>query len=221
MPENRYFIDQNLFKNQTLQIPKNELKHLQVMRKKTGDFIEIVNGRNQLAQATLVSSEMASIDSVETAPPPSIEIVLALGFLRPKNLYWVIEKGTELGASSFWLFPTKKSEKKALTKTQHTRLQNLIISAVKQCGRLDLPSICFPPPLSKWKKPSIPLFYGDLGSKKRLTKCDSAIVAIGPESGFTKEELNILKALGGTPISLSSFTLRAETAAICALSKIL
>ena len=218
MPENRYFIDQPLKQGESLQIPKEELKHLRVMRKQPGDSIELVNGRNQLAQATLTDLETATLTAVHQTAP-SREIILALGLLRPKNLDWVIEKGTELGATSFWLFPAQKSEKKGLSENQQSRLRHLTISALKQCGRLDLPSIILKPTLSDWDPLPIPLFYGDLEATTPFAPKGSVIIAIGPESGFTSHELQTLLSLGGTSIRLSSNTLRAETAAICALSK--
>ena len=220
MPENRYFIDHELDQGDTLTLPKEELAHLRVMRKLPGDAIELVNGRNLLAVATLLTAETAQITSVTTQDPPKRQIILAQALLRPKNLDLVIEKGTELGATEFWLFPGEKGEKKELSDNQRSRLRHLTISALKQCGRLDLPSIVEKPPLTSWDIPSIPLLYGDPSSKTPLLASGPVAVVIGPESGFSQAEITHLEELGAQGILLSSNTLRAETAALCAISKL-
>lgn len=221
MPENRYFLDQKIDQGDTVTLPKEEQKHLRVMRKEPGDTIELVNGKNLLAQATLLTPETAQVTSITTQDPPKRQIILAQALLRPKNLDLVIEKGTELGATAFWLFPGEKSEKKELSENQKNRLTHLTISALKQCGRLDLPTIVEKPPLTEWDPPSLPLLYGSLTSQNTLSKPGSVIFAVGPESGFMQNELKILEKLGARDITLNPNTLRAETAALCALSKLI
>lgn len=163
------------------------------------------------------------LEEVTLAPPPPFQIILSLAFLKPKNLDLVLEKGTELGATAFYLFPADKSEKKSLSETQLQRLRYLTISALKQCGRLDLPRIEIHPPLKSWIPPHGTAYFGDLSSEAPpLTPTPSdQMVFIGPEGGFSKNEedtlRNHLKAKG---IRLNPNILRAETAAICALSQL-
>lgn len=223
MPENRFFLDSPFKKGDTAQLTSHdELHHLKVMRKEPGDTLELVNGQNQLAIATLGSLEKRSvhltINEVKTAPPPSRQLILAQGLLRPKNLDLVIEKGTELGATAFWLFPAHRSEKETLTPNQLERLLHLTISALKQSGRLDLPTIELLPPLEKWPQKPPNAYFGDLNSSSPLilTPKDTTLI-IGPEKGFSKEEEAHLRTVA-TGIRLNPNILRAETAAIAALS---
>src|SRR5258708_13297326 len=87
------------------------------------------------------------IDSVLQDKESVKQIILAQGLPRMNHLEWIVEKGTELGVSAFWLFPGLLSEKVALSDNQHTRLQHLILAATNQCGRLTLPELVLNPPL--------------------------------------------------------------------------
>ncbi|NGX38032.1 MAG: Ribosomal RNA small subunit methyltransferase E [Chlamydiae bacterium] len=215
MPENRFFLDAPFQKGLTLDLPQEELHHLRVMRIHPNDTFDLVNGQNQLATVRLEKGTSVVLLEVITKPPPKHQLILAQAFLRPKNLEFVIEKGTELGATAFWLFPASRSEKGS---PKLARLRQLTISALKQCGRLDLPQIKIFPDLPK------PLpgtaFFGNPGSKTLLSPSSTdTTLFIGPEKGFSPEEENHLhKALKAKGIRLNPHILRAETAALCGLS---
>ncbi len=224
MPENRFFQDTPLQKGQTTSLQEEELRHLKVMRCKEGDVIELVNGQNLLAKAQITNLSKSSVSlhliEVKTKPTPTKQVILAQSYLRPKNLDLVIEKGTELGATAFLLFPGDRSEKTSLSQNQLHRLRHLTISALKQCGRLDLPKIEQMPPLADWPTPPPgDLFFGDLTSSTPLTPTSHTTLFIGPEKGFSPEEENILhNTFHAKGIRLNPNILRAETAALCALS---
>ncbi len=234
MPHNRYYVDSPLQKQTAAILDGDEYHHLaRVTRAKSGDPVELVNGRGQLAQATVctLSKRQAElkIDQVIEKPRQKAPLVLAQALTRMNHLEWIIEKGTELDASAFWLFPGLLSDKEDLSETQTTRLKNLAVSAMKQCGRLDLPSIEIKPPLLKWALPEATLLFGstavdapylwDLALKKPVAS--PIIVFIGPESGFDQREIHFLQhMLQAKGIRLNSNILRTETAAITALSLI-
>lgn len=220
MPEKRFYLDSPLEKGNRVFLKGDEFHHLKVMRIQEREEIELVNGKNQLgiAQVDQLTKREASLTvlEVENHPAPKRQKVLIQAYLRPKNLDLVLEKGTELGATAFWLFPGQLSEKKNLSLE---RLRNLTIAAMKQCGRLDLPFIEVKPPLLSWSTPPPQsAFFGDLRATTYLshTSIDS-YVFIGPEKGFSPEEEHLLRswAMG---VRLHENILRAETAALCALS---
>ncbi|NGX48225.1 MAG: Ribosomal RNA small subunit methyltransferase E [Chlamydiae bacterium] len=223
MPENRFFLDQPFEKDLTAKITGDELKHLRVMRREMGDTIELVNGRNQLAHAKITSLDKDAatliLSEITTNPPPKQQLILAQALLKPKNLDFVIEKGTELGATAFWLFPGQRSEKKSLSPTQIQRCRHLAISALKQCGRLDLPEIREMPPLADWVEfPPGELFFGNLNSKNIFTPPEGdSTLFVGPEKGFSQEEEDLLSK-HAKGVRLHPYVLRAETAALCFLS---
>lgn len=227
MPENRFFLPEPFEKEKTALLTGDEFHHLtRVMRRTVGDCIEVVNGQNQLglAQILTVEKKQATLlfqEITEKAPPPH-QLILAQALTRPQNLDLIIEKGTELGATAFYLFPGLKSEKKELSLNQKNRLTALTISALKQCGRLDLPPILEKPPLLQWKQPPGHLLYGSLHPEAPYFTPLSGrdrLLFIGPEKGFTPEEEHFLSnKLHAKGIRFNPHILRAETAAICALS---
>ena len=136
----RYYCNQSLVVNSTLDITNEEKKHLKsVMRTKKGDQIEIVNGRGSLAIG--VYDNTITIKDVTHEQPPSIKKNLALGLSEPKHLELIIEKGTELGIDEFLIFPSNKSKYKVLSNNKIERLNKILISSLKQSKRLHLPKI--------------------------------------------------------------------------------
>lgn len=227
MPDNRYFLDAPLSSHALVSLEGDEWHHLtHVMRAKPGKCIELVNGRGQIARATLTAlhkkSATAHVEEIEELPFPQYSLVLAQALPLPSILPWIIEKGTELGATAFWLFPGEKSKSIYLSDNQRRRLYQTTISSMKQCGRLYLPSIVEKPRLIDWQEPlQGSLFFGDPTSSIAISlpPPGDIVLFIGPESGLSINEVEFLqKSLNVKGIRLHPNTLRTETAAICALS---
>jgi len=225
MPVDRFFFDAPL-KGPSLKLSGAELHHLaRVMRVQEGEAVELVNGKGELASAKVVSlhKEYAELavesHSFQGAGP---EVVLAQALPRSSNLDWIVEKGTELGASAFWLFPGDLSEKKDVSENGLERLKALTISAMKQSGRLWLPRIEIKPKLAAWGPVEGTLLFGDLSqeAKKMAPPLEAPIVFfVGPEKGFSKREEEFLRG-AAKGVRLHDNVLRAETAAIAALAQI-
>lgn len=233
MPHSRYYIDLPFEANQSVTLDKEESHHLlHVLRAQIEDRVELINGRGQLAQALLTKIEKHSatlfLTTLTTTPPPP-SLILALAISRMNHLEWVIEKGCELNATAFYLFPGLLSEKKDLSSSQIQRLKSLSIAAMKQCGRLDLPSIALHPPLLQWKPIDGTLLFGDtapdvpyLWDLSLPTPLSSPVfIFIGPEKGFDPKERDFLfHSLKAKGIRLHPNILRTETAPLTALSLI-
>lgn len=218
MPAERFYIDADL--QDTLDLEGQEHHHLaHVMRIRVGEEIELVNGRGSLAVArveAISKHETRLTVLTSTTTPLSLpHLKLAIPLMRPAKLELVIEKCTELGAGGFYLYPAQFSEKDDLSEHATERLQHIAISAMKQCGRLDLP------PIQLWKFEEIlasptPLLFGDTreaeGPKNRP---EQIVFMTGPEKGFSKKELDLLDRRG-TGVRLHKNILRAETAPIVA-----
>ena len=231
MPDNRFFVAENLKKDGSCLITEQELHHMQyVMRVEIGETVELVNGAGQLAKAsverfTKKGAEL-SIQSIIEEPVTSSSLILAQALPRLPRLEYILEKATELGVTDFWLFPAEHSERKELSPSQLQRLQQILISSIKQCGRLYLPRITLKPSLFSWKSGTIPAFYGDTnqGAKPLVqslqqTPVDSCIFFVGPEKGFTSKEEDFLSGpFGATGVSLHKNILRVDTAAITGVS---
>lgn len=220
MPAERFYIDSPLDPRTTAVLEGPELHHLaHVMRIRPGEEVDLVNGKGALAKARLASLEKSKgyleILETEQRPLPPRLITLAIPFLRPAKLELILEKGTELGADAFWIYPAAHSEKSDLSPHQRDRLHHIAISAMKQCGRLDLPEIKLFDSFSELFGP-LPLLYGDTGEAPPLAAPSGPVVfATGPEKGFSPKEQALL-AQHGKGVRLHGNILRAETAPLAA-----
>lgn len=231
MPDDRFFVSESFSAKSKTTLKDQELHHLlHVMRVQVGETIELINGKGQLAKATLekVEKQQAhlAITEVISEDPPPYSLILAQALPRLPRLEYILEKAAELGATEIWLFPGEYSERKELSPSQLQRLQQILISAVKQCGRLYLPKLVLKPHLFAWQPLNLPAYFGDTTLKARpllpiLDKepLSSCLWLVGPEKGLsTKEEAFLLKFLKAQGVSLHTNILRVDTAAIAGLA---
>jgi len=156
MAENRFFVDSPLIAGSVVRLDARESHHLRVMR--SPEKVELINGQGFLAQAHPVRDglEILSVEKgVETH-----RVVLCQALPRMNRLDMIVEKGTEIGMRELWLFPGERSERETLSNHQRERVQHLMQAALKQCGRLYLPTIRWMTPLVDWERPSGQLLYG-------------------------------------------------------------
>lgn len=225
MPAERFYFPGPLSTGQTCALEELEFHHLiHVMRTKTGDRVELVNGQGTLAQAQVVQIEkkraLLSIESSTSLPKPRREVILLQALPRIHRLDFIVEKGTELGMTALWLFPGERSERKELSTAQWERAKGQALAALKQCGRLWLPEIAWKPPLKKWSSLPFPTVFGDVhtDAPQLVPIQSSALVCIGPESGLTSQEEEKLKGMGAHGVKLHPHILRTDTAALAALT---
>lgn len=231
MPAERYFFPGELRLNQTVVLTDKEFRHaVHVMRNQLEDRIEIVNGQGTLAIAALkaIKKEEVVLEvlQIEQTAPLSVEIILAQAIPRLNRLDDILEKVTELGATQIWLYPAQESERKEINEHQFNRLEAIIISAMKQCGRLWLPKLVLMKALTLWEKPEGTLFFGDTDPQAELfikkwnsqTIEGKATFFIGPEKGFSEREEERLRSWGAYGVKLARYILRTDTAALAAMA---
>jgi 16S rRNA (uracil1498-N3)-methyltransferase len=232
MPAERYYSPHLFHEGGLIELEGTEFHHLaNVMRTRQGDTVEIVNGQGQLAQAVIgtIAKKHAilSVSSITTQTRNTKQpLILVQAIPRMNRLELILEKSTELGADEIWLLPAAYIEKKELTEHQLQRIEALLIAAMKQCGRLWLPLLKVVAPIKKWKSLPHTVFFGDTDVEAPLFSNGwllampqkGALFCVGPERGFSKEEVDSLKLLGAHGVKLHQNTLRTETAAFAALS---
>jgi len=226
MPHDRYYVDSPLHPKETISIEGSEFRHMHVMRAKKGDTIELVNGKGQLAHASILDlqKKQASVHIESVQEKIQLKkLILAQGVCRLNKLDLILEKATELGVTHFWLFAAERSEKKQMSSHQLERLQHITISAMKQCGRLDLPEIVFYKSLDLMPSFSGSCFFGDVRENppsllQFLPLKKEALFCVGPEKGFSTHEVSILEKRNYQPVHLSNNILRTETAALVGIS---
>jgi len=221
MPAERFYLNAPLASQTNVCLNDTEHHHLaHVMRCAIGDEVELINGKGDLASARITAIEKRSttLEILSSAHHPPLHpfIALAIPLMRPSKLEWVIEKGTELGTDTFHLFAADHSEKDSLSMAALERLRILTLSALKQSGRLYLPTLELHPLLDSLLTGHV--LFGDPIATTPITSAKQPTIFFsGPEKGFSSRELALLRAKAKS-VRLNPNTLRAETAPIAAIA---
>lgn len=153
---------------------------------------------------------------------PKREIYLFWAMLKKDKNDWVLQKATELGVSHFVPLLAERSEK---TGFNEERSLKIVIEASEQCGRSDVPSVREPMTIETalnefTDKIELYICEQDSADESEDTKKPLGVL-IGPEGGWSDPEKQLFKDKGLRHLNLHDFTLRAETAAIAAITKLL
>lgn len=235
MPAYRFFCDQELFEDSLANLSEKESHHLfHVMKLKVGSHLEVVNGSGFLAQAVLkeVKKRKATvlITSTQFYEKQLLPFSLIQAFCKEKKrLHLILEKACEIGIHDFYYFSSEKGADYTQVSRSEEKLREIAVAAMKQSGRLYLPKLHFLKNITSLEQINKPIFYGSLDKNSPLLL--SAIgslkekgchphILVGPEAGFSTNELSALDKLGALPISLGPNTLRTETASIASLAVI-
>lgn len=227
----RLYVDVDLAAGREIALPDAQARYLvQVMRRGPGDEVLVFNGRDGEWRARIVAAgkratTLEVVDQTRVQPPPS-GIVLVMALVKRTPLETVIAKSVELGVGEIRLVTTER------TNADHARIDRLeaiATEAAEQTGRLDVPRILAPAPLTR--------VLDAQPGEGRLIFCDEAgdapplleilggqaaghlAVLIGPEGGFSASERAGLRSRSGViAVSLGPRILRADTAALSALT---
>lgn len=220
MPINRFYDPHLTINTQEGTLEGDEFNHaVRSFRIKEKEKIELINGKGAFAQAIVTNISKKNliyqVENIHQTPPHLAQTTLILGMPKFNRLEIILEKVTELGCLDIVLFNAERSEKLDLSKNQWQRIELILVAALKQSGRLFLPSISIKPHLETCFESDRIYFFGDLdATQKHLIKNQVPIgFVIGPESGLSEKEKTLLKTKA-TGILLSDATLRVDTAAI-------
>lgn len=201
-----------------------------VMRLDVGDRLAVFNGRDGEWRAWIsVVRKKEILVTVEArlreqAQGQDVELIVAL--VKRAPLEMIVEKATELGVRRMRPVITER------TNAGHTnvaRLTAIAVEAAEQCGRLEVPMVCEPERLSavldRWDGARRLMFCDEAGDAAPASQalaqagCAAWAILIGPEGGFSlAERSRIRETSGAVPVSLGPRILRADTAAIAALT---
>lgn len=238
----RYFVKD--LQGEQFHISGEDYHHIvRVMRFKEGEQIlcSTLEGKSAVCSIAEITGEMVIAKVVKWEDGTSelpIHVSIASGLPKGDKLEWVIQKGTELGASRFIPFTAARSvvkwdEKKAAKKVD--RWQKIAKEAAEQSHRSLLPVVDSPVNLKSLIKASESYDYkliafeedakhGEASVLKhtisKINKGESLIVVFGPEGGLTEEEVNQLKESGFLSCGLGPRILRTETAPLYLLSAV-
>ena len=233
-----FFVDRAHISGDTAVLSGTEAGHmLRSLRLRTGDsfyaFDEDGNRyRMRILEATSRSLRAEVLDSFPPEPPPEVAVTLLVGLPKADKMDFILEKATELGCSRVIPFRSSRTIPRPDPRDAGKRLlrwERIALSAAKQCGSGRLPEIS--PPLSYPDAlravdaaEGKVVFYegvGQFGLKKVLSglkDVSSVALLVGPEGGFSEDEVREAERAGFRRAGLGPRILRVETAAVAALS---
>lgn len=205
-----------------------------VMRKTTNDTIRVVNGLGtaydvQLTEIKKKTAHGAILQIYQQYNEPAIDLTIAVGILKnPSKFDFLVEKATELGVKQIIPLTTGRT---IPSHAKIDRWQKLALAAMKQCGRSFLPKVTELISLNDLFKTEDSYTIKLIAHESPLVKTKSsdvviqsgksAIVLIGPEGGFSDNEILIAEKAGYSILYLGERRLRTETAAIVATAKLI
>jgi len=229
----RIYQTQELHVGGTFSLDEAAWRHVcQVLRLKIGAFFIIFNGDgfDYTAQLTQVGKRQAEViitKSTKINNESSLTIHLGQAISRSDHMDYAIQKAVELGVTLITPLLTTYSEsystERANKRQQHW--QQIAISACEQTGRAVVPIISSPIPLIKWLteieedyfKLILHPFCQSSALPSKIASSKLAL-AIGPEGGFSEEELQLASQQHFQPLLLGPRILRTETATSAAIS---
>lgn len=231
----RLYIECSLSAGASVVLGRDQSHYLaNVMRKKQGDMVSLFNGKDGEWQATLTTVEKRAVNvdvmqqsRVQEAEP---DLWLAFAPIKKARLDFIAQKATELGVCSLTPVMTRRT---IVDRVKTDRMLANAIEAAEQCERLTVPMIN--------EATKLDAFLASLSVDRKLMFCDedktgeethmalqsvaskadpgSWAILIGPEGGFDDAEREKIRSHPGcVPVSLGPRVLRADTAAMAAIS---
>ena len=229
----RFFVDG--FTGRTAVMEGDAAHHLgRVLRVQPGQSYELSDGESVwLGEIESVGRDVVKFKLLEELPAykRSLETTLLLSIVKFDAFEWALEKATELGVSRIVPLAAERSEKGLLAAAvkRSERWQKILLEASQQSRRVQLPV------LQSLAKPGSSFAAFGIGVRVMLSEsaealslkavlrgkdASAAVLAIGPEGGWTDSEFTAARECGFQEASLGKLILRTETAVVAALSAI-
>ena len=215
---NRFFVNNDLAAGDVVALSDDERHHARVVRVRDGEEVEVFNGRGGGFFGVYEG------DAVRlTKPAPDREapaaIHLAMSIIQLEKFELVLQKATELGVHSIIPMITERVEvRPERYRGKQERWRKIVFEAVKQSGRTRIPEVEEPITFDEIIKREGRKIIFDADTPPTQRPSNSATILIGPEGGFTEEELEAAQTHGCAFEQLGPRRLRAETAAIVAVA---
>ncbi len=196
--------------NNKVNLSASKLHHIKnVLRLRENSDINISNGKGHIMYGTL-KEDFVLINNVKEFQKPNL-IKIFIPFLREKNRFrYLIEKLVELNVAEIHIGETHNTQK---INIKSEKIESWVVSAIEQSGSPFYPKIIY----SKYIDFDLFDTCFDISGEQITNNKNITNFAIGPEGGWSKEELKNFKF----KFMLTDFNLRSETAAITALSLIM
>ncbi len=230
----RFFVP-NLEPGRPITLPDEEAQHVaRVLRLRAGDTIAVFDGRGHEYVAAIRSAKRDEVviqttSAVSPVPEPSVRLTRAVAVTRGDRMDAAVRDGAMLGAAIVQPVLTAHTETTIAALARAKRVERwtrVAVASVKQCGRAVVPEVRDPLVLADYlhaETADMRLLLvepraGGASALAGVSKPDSAAVAIGPEGGWTDEEIAAARRSGFHAITLGQRTLRADAMPVAAIA---
>ena len=238
----KIFIDSII--DESIQLPADTAHHLfHVLRHSKGEPFIVSNHEGQTGEYVLASED---IDTYIAKRLRTIDVtishtkvILIQSFLKGDKFEFLLQKATELNVHHIYgvssVHCVAKYDAKKLN-AKKSRWEKIIIEASQQCGRPDVPTLTVEQSLSEvlqtlqsdeevlllgaYEREDDKTIKDILQTQLHTNSYHTIVICIGPEGGYSPTEMDLLESCGGHKVSLGATILRAETAALSAVSMI-
>ena len=221
-------------------LPDDEARHLtQVLRLGPGDAVRVFDGRGREHAAVVTDAGRAGVRvrtgcAVPAPPEPEVRVTLGAALLKGRKVDTVVRDATMLGVHVIQPLVTLRTEVPArrFGAAAAERWTRIAVASAKQCGRAFVPRIHPPLDLDRFLdganaaaglrlllvEPAVAGGAAPVRSLAGEARPSSAVVAVGPEGGWTEAEVAQAARAGFRPTTLGRRALRAEAVPVAALA---
>jgi 16S rRNA (uracil1498-N3)-methyltransferase len=220
-------------------LPREEAEHLtRVLRLTAGDTVAVFDGRGNEFLALVAATERRAVrlqilSRIEPGAEPAVSLTLVQGVLKGEKMDEIVRDAVMLGVAAIHPIVTARTEVTVAALTRGARLdrwRRIALASVKQSRRATLPDVRSPLRFEDFLEEPAPSFSLMLVEPGTLVAAESigslrgeptpldAAVLIGPEGGWTEEELTAARAHRVRLVTLGHRTLRADAVPVAAIS---
>lgn len=209
-----------------LSFSKDDQHHLlNVLRYKKQDCFFVTDNQGLIASVQIESTKPFQVKILKTKKAQKPFLNMALPLIEKKRLEWAIEKLTELNVASLQLITTERTQGSKFSDKAFEKLIKISESAQRQCGRafpllIQKPIALFDIDFSKHPLVFAALPTSKTSSQKADLKKSNPLIILGPEGGFSPEEIAKFEKFDFAPLNLGETILRTETACLAATSQL-
>jgi 16S rRNA (uracil1498-N3)-methyltransferase len=225
----RFFLAPGSMTGGEVRFAEAQSRQLQrVLRLRIGDLVLALDGAGIEYEVILEKLGEQAVGRIvnrgENQAEPRIALDLYAGILKGNKFETVLQKGTEVGIASFVPLLTARSVPAEPSNQKMQRYQTIVREAAEQSRRGRIPLVAEPIPLREGLMAAIKvgpvlLLWEDEAELHLVTvplsaMADRVAMFVGPEGGFTSEEAEFARTIGGRTVTMGPRILRAETAGV-------
>lgn len=228
----RFILSPEALQQEPVCLTGTDARHARVLRLQSGDEVRLCDGQGRewsarIAGVTPQALVLGALAPLAVQSEPALQVTLYQGLARGDKLELIVQKGTELGMARLVPMVTAHSQLRLeAASPKRLRWQEIARQAARQCGRTRVPEVAAPlsfaQALTEGLSAEVAIMpferAGAEHSWKRqlASKAQVSTVSlfIGPEGGFSDQEMDLALAAGVKGVSLGPRILRSETAGL-------